>query len=97
MSYFVGSFLYFRNIKLKTPYEVRRDADKLHFTYLDTVGRPVVTLHKDNLVEQHIQDFEADCSSLQTTDVAFLVKLEDLENGIRSVSVDHILSLSLLS
>lgn len=50
--------LIFRNIKLKAPYEVQRDADKLHFTYLDTVGRPVVTLHKDRLVEQHIQDFE---------------------------------------
>lgn len=83
MSYFVGSFLYSRNIKLKTPYEVRRDVDKLHFTYLDTVGRPVVTLHKDNLVEQHIQDFEVDCSSLQSMGAAFLVKLEDLENGIR--------------
>lgn len=47
-----------KDIKLKTPYDVRRDADKLHFTYLDTVGRPVVTLHKNNLVEQHIQDFE---------------------------------------
>lgn len=31
---------------------------ELHFTYLDTVGRPVVVAHKTNLVEQHIQDFE---------------------------------------
>ena len=45
------------NLKLQTPYPVKRDADALHFTYLDTVGRPVITLHKDNLVENHIQDF----------------------------------------
>jgi oligosaccharyltransferase complex subunit alpha (ribophorin I) len=45
------------NLKLSTPYPVKRDADELHYTYLDTVGRPVVTLHKDNLVENHIQDF----------------------------------------
>merc|ERR1712154_138246 len=34
-----------------------RDADSLHFTYLDTSGRPVITFHKSNLVEQHIDDF----------------------------------------
>lgn len=45
-----------KDIKLQTPYPVKRDADSLHFTYLDTVGRPVITLHKDNLVENHIQD-----------------------------------------
>lgn len=39
---------------------------ELHFTYLDTVGRPVVVAHKTNLVEQHIQDFEvkADCGCI---------------------------------
>jgi len=31
---------------------------ELHFTYLDTVGRPVIVAQKTNLVEQHIQDFE---------------------------------------
>jgi oligosaccharyltransferase complex subunit alpha (ribophorin I) len=45
------------NLKLTPPYPVKRDADQLHYTYLDTVGRPVVTLHKSNLVENHIQDF----------------------------------------
>lgn len=29
-----------------------------HRTYLDTVGRPVVVATKENLVEQHIVDFE---------------------------------------
>jgi len=31
---------------------------ELHFTYLDTVGRPVIVVRKSSLVEQHIQDFE---------------------------------------
>lgn len=41
-----------------TPYLVKRDKNDLHYTYLDTVGRPVVIIHKDNVVESHIQDFE---------------------------------------
>ena len=43
---------------MRTPFEVKREADDVHFTYLDTTGRPVVVLRKFNLVEQHIQDFE---------------------------------------
>lgn len=35
-----------------------------------------MTLHKDNLVEQHIQDFEVVCSSLQTMGVASVVELD---------------------
>lgn len=46
------------DIKLRLPYSVTRDRDQVHYTYLDTVGRTVVVLHKTNLVEQHIQDFE---------------------------------------
>ena len=46
------------NVKLKTPYQVQRLPDELHFTYLDTSGRKVIILKKDNLVENHIQDFE---------------------------------------
>lgn len=30
----------------------------VHHTYLDTIGRPVVVINKNNLVEQHIADFE---------------------------------------
>ncbi|XP_041347808.1 dolichyl-diphosphooligosaccharide--protein glycosyltransferase subunit 1-like [Gigantopelta aegis] len=47
-----------KNIELKTPYPIKRDKDKLHYTYLDTMGRPVIIMYKNNLVEQHIQDFE---------------------------------------
>jgi len=47
-----------KDLDFKAPFPVTRDADNLHFTYLDTLGRPVVTAHKTNMVEQHIQDFE---------------------------------------
>ncbi|BFZ08868.1 hypothetical protein BsWGS_11907 [Bradybaena similaris] len=47
-----------KDIQLKVPFEVERRGDDVHYTYLDTLGRPVVVLHKHNLVEQHIQDFE---------------------------------------
>uniref|UniRef100_A0A915B6B2 Dolichyl-diphosphooligosaccharide--protein glycosyltransferase subunit 1 n=1 Tax=Parascaris univalens TaxID=6257 RepID=A0A915B6B2_PARUN len=46
-----------RNFKLITPYSVKRSPDELHFTYLDTTGRPVITVEKDNLVDAHIQPF----------------------------------------
>lgn len=59
-----------RNIRVKTPYPIVRDADTLHFTYLDTVGRPVITMKKSNLVEQHIQDFEVIGHTVETSVVA---------------------------
>lgn len=45
------------NIKLITPYSVNRQGDSLHYTYLDTFGRPVIEFTKQNLVENHIHDF----------------------------------------
>ncbi|XP_035773213.1 dolichyl-diphosphooligosaccharide--protein glycosyltransferase subunit 1-like [Anopheles albimanus] len=45
------------NIKLITPYSVTRHPDSLHYTYLDTFGRPVIMFSKQNLVENHINDF----------------------------------------
>nr|XP_015203586.1 PREDICTED: dolichyl-diphosphooligosaccharide--protein glycosyltransferase subunit 1 [Lepisosteus oculatus] len=45
-----------RNIHVDTPYPIDRIPDQLHYTYLDTFGRPVVVATKTNLVEQHIQD-----------------------------------------
>ncbi|XP_023646436.1 dolichyl-diphosphooligosaccharide--protein glycosyltransferase subunit 1 [Paramormyrops kingsleyae] len=45
-----------RNIHLDTPYPIDRMPDQLHYTYLDTFGRPVLVASKKNLVEQHIQD-----------------------------------------
>lgn len=46
------------DIQLKTPFKMEEGKRELHYTYLDTVGRPVVVAQKTNLVEQHIQDFE---------------------------------------
>ncbi|KAM3877906.1 dolichyl-diphosphooligosaccharide--protein glycosyltransferase subunit 1 [Diretmus argenteus] len=45
-----------RNIHVDTPYQIDRMPDQLHYTYLDTFGRPVLVATKNNLVEQHIQD-----------------------------------------
>ena len=47
-----------QDIHISTPYPVEQLPISLHFTYLDTKGRPVVILKKNNLVENHIQDFE---------------------------------------
>ncbi|KAM9860292.1 dolichyl-diphosphooligosaccharide--protein glycosyltransferase subunit 1 [Aulostomus maculatus] len=45
-----------RNIHMDTPYRIDRMPNQLHYTYLDTFGRPVLVATKNNLVEQHIQD-----------------------------------------
>ncbi|XP_075143305.1 dolichyl-diphosphooligosaccharide--protein glycosyltransferase subunit 1 isoform X2 [Leptodactylus fuscus] len=45
-----------KNIHVENPYDLNRAPDELHYTYLDTFGRPVIVAHKNNLVEQHIQD-----------------------------------------
>lgn len=45
-------------MRFEAPYNVQQGENQLHFTYLDTTGRPVVVIHKSNLVEQHIQDFQ---------------------------------------
>ncbi|XP_022300002.2 dolichyl-diphosphooligosaccharide--protein glycosyltransferase subunit 1-like [Crassostrea virginica] len=47
-----------KNMRFEAPYNVQQGENQLHFTYLDTTGRPVVVIHKSNLVEQHIQDFQ---------------------------------------
>ena len=45
-----------KNIQVDSPYDISRAPDELHYTYLDTFGRPVIVAYKKNLVEQHIQD-----------------------------------------
>ncbi|XP_067928815.1 dolichyl-diphosphooligosaccharide--protein glycosyltransferase subunit 1-like [Watersipora subatra] len=42
---------------IKVPFEFQRDTDEAQYTYLDTIGRPVIVLSKKNLVDHHIQDF----------------------------------------
>lgn len=46
-----------RNLKLDLPYAATRLPDSLHYAYLDTTGRPVMSITKKNLVENHIQNF----------------------------------------
>lgn len=45
------------NIQLELPYPATRLTDSLHYTYLDVIGRPVVSVTGENLVENHIQSF----------------------------------------
>ncbi|XP_076171904.1 dolichyl-diphosphooligosaccharide--protein glycosyltransferase subunit 1 [Ptiloglossa arizonensis] len=47
-----------KNIELNLPYSATRLSDSLHYTYLDTTGRPVISVTKKNLVENYIQDFK---------------------------------------
>lgn len=47
-----------KNINFKAPYQVKEGERQVHKTYLDTTGRTVVVIRKNNLVESHIQDFE---------------------------------------
>eukprot|EP00794_Sanderia_malayensis_P007610 gene7610-8450_t len=47
-----------KDIKVKTPFHIDEESKHLHFTYLDTVGRPVIALKKRDVVENHIQDME---------------------------------------
>lgn len=47
-----------KDIELKLPYPAKRLPDGLHYTYLDTTGRTAITITKNNLVENHIQNFE---------------------------------------
>ncbi|VDP33165.1 unnamed protein product [Soboliphyme baturini] len=46
------------DFNFKCPYDVVKGPLEYHFTYLDSSGRPVITAHKSNVVENHIQSFE---------------------------------------
>ncbi len=50
--------MFLSDLEFVAPYPVERGDDQLHFTYLDTVGRPVVVINIKNTVENHIQDFQ---------------------------------------
>lgn len=45
-------------MELVTPYKVKQEPNDVHYTYLDTVGRPVVVINVKNSVDNHIQDFQ---------------------------------------
>uniref|UniRef100_A0A1B0BUT1 Dolichyl-diphosphooligosaccharide--protein glycosyltransferase subunit 1 n=1 Tax=Glossina palpalis gambiensis TaxID=67801 RepID=A0A1B0BUT1_9MUSC len=46
------------SIQLIPPYSIRREADTMSYTYLDTFGRPTIVFSKNNMVENHMSDFE---------------------------------------
>lgn len=46
------------DIKIRSPFKLKRLPDEKHFTYLDFTGRPVVILSLDNLVEEHSQPIQ---------------------------------------
>ncbi|CAJ0595177.1 unnamed protein product [Cylicocyclus nassatus] len=46
-----------RKVRLTTPYSMDRRPDEVRATYLDTTGRTVIVLQKENLVPEHIQSF----------------------------------------
>ncbi|KPM04838.1 dolichyl-diphosphooligosaccharide-protein glycosyltransferase subunit 1-like protein [Sarcoptes scabiei] len=46
------------NFKIRKPYEIEEKPNELFYSYLDTVGRPVLVLTKNNLVEWHMQTIE---------------------------------------
>ena len=47
------------NVELSTPYSMTRGEDTLHYTYMGTSGRTVVSLYSSKLLtESHIQDFQ---------------------------------------
>ncbi|CAJ0574530.1 unnamed protein product, partial [Mesorhabditis spiculigera] len=45
------------NAKIVTPYSVERRPDESIATYLDTTGRTVIVIHKENLVDSHLKPF----------------------------------------
>ena len=52
-------FTKFQVGKLHTPYPVKRGKDSLHYTYLDTNGRPVLEIRNIGpMTEKHIEDFQ---------------------------------------
>jgi oligosaccharyltransferase complex subunit alpha (ribophorin I) len=40
---------------LINPYTIQQRPDEVHKTYLDTTGRQVIVLEKENLVNNHVQ------------------------------------------
>lgn len=42
-----------KNIQVVSSYEISWAPNKLHYTYQDTFGRPMIVADKKSLVEQH--------------------------------------------
>jgi len=46
-----------QDIEVHTPFSIDKQSQDVHFTYLDTFGRPVVVLEKSNVIPDHDQTF----------------------------------------
>ena len=46
------------NIQWSTPFDIDSESRDIHYTYLDTTGRPVLILNKYNVVRMHNQYFQ---------------------------------------
>jgi len=75
------------DVKVNSPYAVTEGKRALHQTYLDTTGRTVITLTKENVVESHIQDFEISYN---------FKKIQLLQEPLLCVAAFYILFLSVI-
>jgi oligosaccharyltransferase complex subunit alpha (ribophorin I) len=47
-----------KNARFELPFGIDKEETALHHTYLDTAGRPVLILHKKNVVAEHNRHFQ---------------------------------------
>ncbi|CAG8561829.1 9463_t:CDS:2 [Paraglomus brasilianum] len=47
-----------RDVQVHLPFKVRKQSHGIHKTYLDTIGRYLVTIEAYNFVDEHVQDFQ---------------------------------------
>lgn len=47
-----------KDVEFQTPFDVDGSSSSVHYTYLDTSGRPVLLIFKKNLVPEHNQYFQ---------------------------------------
>lgn len=69
------------------PYKIDRLPNQLHYTYLDTFGRPVLVATKTNLVEHHIQDVVVSACQKMTVVPQVLLTAELEANQFAALAV----------
>ncbi|KAG9290784.1 hypothetical protein G9A89_011747 [Geosiphon pyriformis] len=47
-----------KDVKVETPFTIDRESHGIHKTYLDTSGRYLVVLEKNNVVDEHVELFQ---------------------------------------
>jgi oligosaccharyltransferase complex subunit alpha (ribophorin I) len=56
-----------KNARFELPFAVDSEEAELHYTYLDTSGRPMLVLHKKNVVAEHNQHFQVSYNFSKTS------------------------------